>query len=298
MTRPVLVLVHGRAQGGKDEAELRELWLDTLREGLGSERRGRLDEVDIRFPFYGNTLDDFVRQSNEVPTDVIRRGDLGGLDAGYLEFQREIAEAARKSRNISDDQVMDNIPDEVTERGPLQWGWVQGILRTLEHVPGLSGDMIERFTRDVYLYLHDDGVRDAINGKVAGALPAGQRLVVVGHSLGSVVAYDVLRKARGLDVALFFTIGSPLAVRPIRKRLAPIKFPARVKSWFNAFDERDAVALYPLDGANFNVVPPIENYNEVKNGTDNAHGIIGYLNDAVVATRLYDALFPYSFASR
>jgi hypothetical protein len=50
------------------------------------------------------------------------------------------------------------------------------------------------------------------------------------------------------------------------------------------------VALYPLDRANFLVTPEIENYAEVKNSTDNRHGIVGYLDDARVAKRLLDAL--------
>ena len=200
MTRPILVLVHGRAQGGKDKGALKTLWLDTLREGLGAARRGRLDEVEIRFPFYGDMLDDFVRRAADVPKDVLTKGPGSAVDPAYLEFQRAIAEDARKSRNITDDQILDNMPDEVTEKGPLQWGWVQAILRTLEHVPGLSGDMIERFTRDVYLYLHDDNVRRDINAEVGRYITAGERIVVVGHSLGSVIAYDVLRTTPGLDV--------------------------------------------------------------------------------------------------
>lgn len=92
------------------------------------------------------------------------------------------------------------------------------------------------------------------------AIPAG-KTVVVGHSLGSVVAYDVLRNtARQLDVSLFMTVGSPLGVGPIRRTMKPLRFPKNVVSWYNAFDERDAVALHALDAATFPVDPPIENY--------------------------------------
>jgi pimeloyl-ACP methyl ester carboxylesterase len=290
MTRPVLVLVHGRAQGGKDEAELKALWLDTLKEGLGAARREALDGVEVRFPFYGGELDHLAEQATQVPANVMIRGDFTRLDPGYLEFQREFVERARKSRNITDDQILDHMPSTVVEKGPMQWGWVQATLRTLDGMPGLSGEMIERFTRDVYLYLNDYRVRRAINAIVGQAIKPGERMVVVGHSLGSIVAYDVLRTTPGLDVPLYFTVGSPLAIRAVRTKLAPIRFPAGVAAWYNAFDRRDAVALYPLDVSNFNVRPPIENYAEVQNGTDNAHGIIGYLNDSTVASRLLDAL--------
>lgn len=74
--------------------------------------------------------------------------------------------------------------------------------------------------------------------------------VVVGHALGSVVAYDVLRRdPRRLALPLLVTVGSPLGIRAIRDELRPLRFPRGVKAWRNAFDERDPVALWPLDGA-------------------------------------------------
>ena len=62
---------------------------------------------------------------------------------------------------------------------------------------------------------------------------------------------------------------------------------------FNALDQRDVVALYPLDSVNFPLdpaVPAIENKRDVRNKTDNRHGITGYLDDAEVARRIHEAL--------
>ena len=55
-------------------------------------------------------------------------------------------------------------------------------------------------------------------------------------------------------------------------------------------DERDIVALYPLDSDHFAIDPAIENKLDVDNPTVNRHGITGYLSDAVVARRIHDAL--------
>ena len=290
MTKPVLLLVHGRAQGGKDEAKLRKLWIDTLRIGLGASRRGILNDVEVRFPFYGDTLDGLVAESIKPTISAIQRGGASGSDREFAQFQLAYVNAVKEQRDIADDQILSARGAEIVERGPLQWGWVQAALRKFDKVPGLSGDMIERFTRDVWVYLTDDYVRDTINAMVGKCIEPGRRTVVVGHSLGSVVAYDVLRNTAGLNVPLYATVGSPLGVGPIRSKLAPIKFPAGVAGWFNAYDERDAVALYPLDGTHFGVHPAIDNYNKVQNGTDNAHGIIGYLNNSIVAGRIHDAL--------
>jgi len=109
--------------------------------------------------------------------------------------------------------------------------------------------------------------------------------------LGTVVAYSVLcTDRRSLQVPLFATVGSPLAVRAIGDQFRPLRSPAPVSAWYNAFDPRDVVALYPLDASNFPVQPAIVNYGNVKNSTDNRHGIVGYLDDREVAKRVLDAL--------
>jgi hypothetical protein len=87
------------------------------------------------------------------------------------------------------------------------------------------------------------------------------------------------------------TVGSPLGIRAIRNRLTtPLTMPAGLDDWYNAFDQRDVVALYPLDVANFGIKPPIKNFPFVNNHTDNRHGIDGYLDDADVAHQVAAAL--------
>jgi hypothetical protein len=96
---------------------------------------------------------------------------------------------------------------------------------------------------------------------------------VIGHSLGSVVAYNVLRTdPRSLQIPLFVTAGSPLAIRAVRDEFRPLRSPSAVAAWYNAVDTRDVVALYPLDADNFPVQLAIQNDNKVKNSTDNHHG--------------------------
>jgi hypothetical protein len=105
---------------------------------------------------------------------------------------------------------------------------------------------------------------------------------VIGHSLGTVVAYNVL-KAVPHTVPLYVSVGSPLAIRAIRKALVPLSNPMEANGWYNAYDKRDTVALYPLDKHNFDVSPSISNNGEVQNWTENRHGIVGYLDDPNVA---------------
>ena len=215
------------------------------------------------------------------------RGDPGDIDPEFMEFRKAIAEAAAERAGVLGELEREEV---YRRRGPLNWNWVQRILQKLESVPGLGGDMIERFTRDVWVYLTDQDVRNEINSIVMEETPLTGKFVMLGHSLGSVVAYDVLRKVQGVEVPQFITVGSPLGVKAIVEKLRPISHPSVAKAWYNAYDEADAVALNPLDGTYFPVSPAIENYSKIKNPTDNRHGIIGYLNDKVLAGKMWEAM--------
>ena len=174
---------------------------------------------------------------------------------------------------------------------PLNWQWVQAVLRALDkNSPGMGQETLEAFTRDVFLYVTRAGVRDEID-RIAAAALTEEPTIVVSHSLGTVVSYSVLRNdRRALQVPLLVTLGSPLAVRSVRDQFRPLGFPQPVGRWYNAFDTRDVVSLYPLDANNFPLPKPIENNPGVRNPTDNRHGATGYLDDAEVVRHILSAL--------
>lgn len=144
------------------------------------------------------------------------------------------------------------------ERVPLPWPVKKLFLKT--------------FLRDVHHYLFDAEstprpgetyrTRTEILGRYERALraaPAGVPLIVVGHSLGTVIAYDGLVNLRNLPVAgAFLTIGSPLGLDEVQDKLAPgysrqDGFPASVAGpWANIFDRLDPVAGFdPLLAGDF-----------------------------------------------
>ncbi|KAB7763449.1 S8 family peptidase [Xanthomonas maliensis] len=79
----------------------------------------------------------------------------------------------------------------------------------------------------------------------------GGPFVVVAHSQGSMIAYDVLRQlsADGCEVSLFLTLGSPLGLPQVRSMFKrwtgtrKLPFPACVRRWVNVADTGDPVAL-------------------------------------------------------
>jgi hypothetical protein len=293
MSQTRLVFIHGRSQQHKDAVALKAEWVGALRSGLA---KGGLQlpiaDTDIKFPYYGQTLHDLVSDAANV-ADVVVRGGSGSADAEQR-FQQAVLEEVRQAKGITDEQIEEMLGSDVRQRGPMNWEWVQGILKALDkHVPGASDLSIAVATRDVYQYLKNPGIRDAIEAGVRQAMAPGVASIVVSHSLGTVVAYNLLRRegaAAGWQVPLFLTLGSPLGVKAIRSALAPISHPACAARWFNAMDQRDVVALYPLTPAHFGITPEIQNKTDVDNHTANRHGIAGYLDDAEVARQIHDAL--------
>ncbi len=293
MTRE-LVFIHGRAQEHKDSVALKGEWMEAFSDGLHKAGVSMpIDERDVRFPYYGDTLNDLVEGTDDdSAARVVVRGTAD--DAVQRAFFQSVFDEIQECQGIDRDKLQAVAGVEVVEKGPLNWEWFQGVLRAIDsYVPGASSRSIALATYDVYQYLNNPVIRQTIDDGVRAAIGSERETVVVSHSLGTVVAYNLLRKspqAAQWRVPLFVTLGSPLGVRAIREHVKPIGHPACAGHWFNALDERDVVALYPLDARRFDVDPAIENKRDVNNPTANRHGIAGYLGDPVVAAKIHAAL--------
>jgi hypothetical protein len=284
-----LVMVHGRAQEGKDPEKLKQEWVDALHYGCARAQVKLPFNTIIEFPYYGDLLIDLIRKINTpLGKDINAKGSNDDTNATLRgEILMEIAAHA----GITDSDVFLELGNKPIEKGPGNWEWVQAIMRTLDRIPGLNSRFIDAFTRDAFVYLSYKNVRAEIDAVVAAALGDGP-CVVLSHSLGSVITYNVLR-TRQADPSYprLITVGSPLGVRAIKKYLdTPLVSPPCIKNWFNAYDDRDLVALVPLDANSFNVTPSIENKSDVQNFTDNRHGITGYLADPIVAKKIVEYL--------
>ncbi len=286
-----LLLVHGIGQGGKQPADLEKAWIDTLRAGYKNASLPYPDSLSVDFPFYGDALDARVARSKlPLPHQIIPKG--GEAPSPYEEFLRSSLEEMKEGANISDAEVAaeaGSIP--AAEKGIANWRLTQAIARLIDkRLTSFTSDTIERYLRDVYLYVTNRSVAREINAIVELKL-TDEPTVVIGHSLGSVVAYKVLLE-QGAKVKLrrYITVGSPLGIRTISSKLGVLKYLPADLNWYNAYDEGDIVALNPLKDPWFRTDPAITNYNRVRNTTDNQHGILGYLNDVTVARCVAEAL--------
>jgi hypothetical protein len=313
-----LVFVHGRAQEDRSSTKIATEWMTALNEGM-SKAKLRALNIEPIVPYYGNELISLINKGRKAlepeltpPTPSSPRDpDLAIRGPSYRNLVAEFADVASQRVMISDDELYRHgfrprrpasagdddirrprrdapatrLGEELdnSDRGPQNWSWVLAVVRRLDELfPGLSSGGIELILRDVYLYCTDSKLREAIDKVVADALPPGPS-IVIGHSLGTVVAYNVLHATKA-KIAHFVTIGSPLAINAIKQRLKvrPSR-PSGVGNWYNARDPKDIVALNPLTAGYFPTEPQIDNNDGIINPSENKHHISGYLGHPDIA---------------
>lgn len=144
--------------------------------------------------------------------------------------------------------------------------------------------------RQVRRYVKSDGLRGAVLTRVLEHLPHHGEVLVIGHSLGSVIAIDLLdHLPPDLRVRRFITVGSP-AHSPVlhegSERLLK-RFPyGRVDDWSNFLDTRDVVT----GGRGLAWVFPAAQDFSVDNGA--SHAASAYLGHPAVAGLAAHLLYP------
>lgn len=90
-------------------------------------------------------------------------------------------------------------------------------------------------------------LRNRLLAKLREASEKGEKLVLVTHSMGTMVAYDVLRNCPDCPpVDTLFTLGSPLGVTEVQEQLIAkdkkkVDFPPVLGRWINVYDPLDPV---------------------------------------------------------
>ncbi|QOZ33267.1 hypothetical protein [Bradyrhizobium sp. CCBAU 53421] len=280
-----LVFVHGMRQEGRPAAALLRAWRDSLYgawDRLGLARPA----IEPEMPYYGDTLDQLTRELHGG-SNVIGRGGAGG-DVSPVEeaMIREFATVY----GVEDAEVRAELGSEVIAKGPANWEWVQAIGRVLERRVPLFRTIGISLVVQVDAYLNRPHVTQAVDEIVAPQFKSGP-VVIVSHSLGTIVSYRLLRQTKFADVPLLVTLGSPLGINAVKDRIAPPKLarPVQVGHWLNGSDERDFVALYAsLDAKTF--CDGIENVIDIHNSQDDAHSILDYLKDERIARSIHVVL--------
>ncbi|MFL6298959.1 MAG: hypothetical protein ACJ75M_24870 [Actinomycetes bacterium] len=156
----------------------------------------------------------------------------------------------------------------------------------------LLRQLLQRLIPDADAYFFTDR-KEPIRQRLRQALDAVPGpVVLVTHSLGTVIAYDVLSEARfaGEPVPLLVTLGSPLGYAEIQDVVTrPLRLPAPVRLWANFADPFDIVALDSTLADDYRGGPRIVDA-RVDNPAPNNHAACGYLGASRVRTTVNAAM--------
>lgn len=160
------------------------------------------------------------------------------------------------------------------------------------------------FLQDVNDFLFHTERRERMDGALRARLDVGfGPYVVIAHSLGSVIAYDVLRALSRAKcrVPLFVTIGSPLGMDEVQDVLrgrsnpkGPLPVPECVERWVNVADRRDPVAADPKLANDYKGKTAIEDQSAwgLNPDSSNPHSASGYLSTETVRLAVRSVVGP------
>lgn len=189
----------------------------------------------------------------------------------------------------------------------------RGIRTKVLPLPGflrrpIAERLLRWFVKDTAAYFFDDKVRQRIKGRLLAELPGNDApFILVTHSQGTIVGFEVLSELRGRhEVPLFTTMGSPLGIQEVQDLLEdggfPLDVPGNVSAWHNFSDRLDPVALDATLGSEFEPRGSVHDHAVVNQRTRellrfNPHSSVGYLANPTVRSIIHHG-FRFDSASR
>jgi hypothetical protein len=270
-----IVLVHGIAQQFLGARVLHGSLAGALADGVAHAGGPTVSEEDVAVAFYGNL---FRRPGTKGPSWPDAEESADPWEADLLMRWWSGAAAAEPDLVEPPDRA-----GAVKTRTPRT---VQRALSAMSRSRWLAAAgerLLVGTAAQARAYLHDEQIRSAAQRAVMDLITPRTR-VVIGHSLGSVVAYEALcARPQPRDLA-FVTLGSPLGIRNLffdRLRPPPAggagQIPAQLTAWTNICDAYDIVALVKDLGPLFPGVTDVR----VHNGWQ-AHDLGRHLTSAEV----------------
>ena len=257
---PILLFLHGVGTGDPEDKWRNALDLSLTR--IGYPDLSGVTVVAPKYPFGLRGVDD----DEPLPKVTVKtlRGDRA--KAHRREFQRR--RTAMEVRLGSDDQGD---------------GWP---------LAPRAAPFAARLLQQANNYTKQRKIRAWVLDRALKKLPSSGQVVIVGHSLGSVIAADLLRRLPpDLEVVGMVTIGSPLAhealrVGPVRDLLA--EPPANLAWWVNFRSTGDPV---PTGRGLSTVFPWVLDQRISESNPIRAHFAATYLNNDSVAAAVGFGLF-------
>ncbi|MFI6724985.1 hypothetical protein [Streptomyces atratus] len=290
MTR--VVGVHGVGKQLMGSEMLRSDWFPALSDGLRHAGRRTVPYDEFTMAFYGDLF--------RPPGRTLAVGDPMFTVSDVADgFELDLLLAWWQHAADIDPAVPPAAGSTTLARSPRA---AQTALRALQRSRFFADVSLRALIFDlkqVRRYLLDPDLRTAARRRVQERIGPDTR-VLVGHSLGSVVAYEALCAMPGHPVKALVTLGSPLGMRMVFDRLLPCPgdwpgspspvdrpdSPDPAPRWTNVVDEGDVVAAVKDLSLLFG--PSLEG-KVVHNGS-HAHEATAYLTAAATGSAVAEGL--------
>lgn len=225
--------IHGIAQQQLGPNQLLGSWKPALRDGidLAIGRHARKEfKPKLDMSFYG----DLFLPAGYASHKGGPIGDLDpkGLTSDDISFFEEIGEHVA-------DPILDPIPTNVDKGFKELPPSIAKLFTWLDARFGAAAPVL--FIGElsqVRRYQKDDQFAELVRARVLDLLDGAE--VVIGHSLGSVVAYETLALNPAPSVRRLLTLGSPLSLPSVHRHLRARH--SLAVGWINVYDHSDPVA--------------------------------------------------------
>lgn len=244
-----ILLVHGR--NFKPPRDLMEMfWMEALRHGISRDHADALaqfDNCEKNLVYYGDVSNQFLVENGDgqAPTDFA-----------------SIRETLEQLKQLRSDEFTRENYDKLPGAS-----WIKEALADALAVPlatvGLSDVVIESVAPDIREYWNFDSqfgsdARFPMIKPLKQAMDRDDEILVISHSLGTMVAYDTFWKFcrtgeyrpeyTDKKIDLWLTLGSPLADETVKRHLKGYsaagarRYPNNVVRWINIAAEDDFIS--------------------------------------------------------
>jgi hypothetical protein len=284
---PKILAVHGVGQQFKGDAIIHREWWPALLSGLHLAGSKFSESNEFVCAFYGHLF----RNPSSLATS--NNYNLSNLDSDELALLKELWETASsyEPESVPSFKDFENQSNLGYSSIPNFAQRALNALSKSKFFVNIAQNLLLGDLKQLSSYLKNPQVNKAVINTVLDLITDDVR-VVIGHSLGSVVAYEALC-LKPANVVSFITLGSPLGIKNLvfdkltpRPNTEGIGFHPQVKSWTNIADKGDIVALQK------NLAPQFGSGVKdilVNNGSDAHHGE-RYLSTVEVGEIVNDAL--------
>jgi hypothetical protein len=253
-----IVLVHGIAQEQLGAYSLEKDWLPALADGVTAGGRpdlaariwpqGRPNGITVRMAYYG----DLFLTPGVMGTAESASVEDEVAEQLAIEWLHRAVDRDTPDRGVASIQLSYLNSSEHQDQGAIQEAQrraLNSVARLKWFAPfgmAFAGKFVNRTLQQVTRYLADSEIRGEVQRRVAELIDADTR-AIIGHSLGSIVAYEAAHRLTR-PIPLLMTLGSPLGLRTVvydRVQPQPPCFPPNIQRWVNVADRNDLVAAQP-----------------------------------------------------